>query len=119
MRPTKWICDAVKDVSARNRENASVAAARSRPTSDLTNSPNPSDSWRARADVVLIAGFTVDEHLLERGQVRRGELSVASQLLQGDVVLVVAEVGAGLRAKPFVVRADVHPAQLDRAELAL
>ena len=47
-----------------------------------------------------------------------GELVVAAQPLQRDVVLVVTQVGAGLGAEPFPVRAGGHPGQLDHGALA-
>ena len=43
---------------------------------------------------------------------------VAAQPLQGEVVLVVAEVGAGLGAEPFPVRARGDAGQVDDGALA-
>ena len=64
-----------------------------------------------------IARTPVEQHLLQRTQVLRRQLPVAAQLVQRDVVPVLAKVGACLESEAFVVGADVHPTQLDGGQL--
>ena len=60
----------------------------------------------------------VAEHPLKLGEIRSGERPVAAQLLQRDVILVGAQVDAGLGAEALEVAADGQAGQVDLGCLA-
>src|ERR1035437_620490 len=57
-------------------------------------------------DLVRTTCSAVDQHLLERAQVLWGELLVATQLLKGDIALVLAQVDPSLGPETLVVGPD-------------
>ena len=103
--------------ASRKPDSASVAASRSRPTSERMNAPSPSTP-RGAGQILRLADASAVSIASSSSRSVCGQLAISAQLLQSEVIFVCSQIGPRFLAKALAVGPDADAPHVDLSDLA-